>query len=636
MIPSIDKARNHTFNYRAILAIQIKRKILCCIVVALIFSNLLPAQDTVHVASFGYTPGSRANAVPFLQKAIEACKKMENTVLIFPKGRYDFWPQLVAEKLYYESNTDVIPLRRCPILFEGIKNLTVDCQGADFIFHDRMQPFTIDNCENIYIRNVNIDWDIPLTAQGQVMTVTDDYIDIAINVLEYPYIIEKGKLVFTGEGWKSQLWDWGVMEFDKNTKLIASNTGDESCLGDGYQQYTATDVQYGLVRLSYPFKRKPSVGNYLVLRHSARDHAGTFITGSKNISIENMNLYHTAGLGILSQYSQDLSFKKVNVIPNPAKNRILSSHDDGLHFSNCSGQVTVDSCRFIGLMDDPINVHGTSVKIIEKLSDKKLLCKFMHDQSIGFTWAGAGDMVGFLENETMNTFATGIVESWKARDSVLFEISFKDAVPAATAAGDALENLSWVPDVWIKNSFFGSNRARGILLSTPGKVLIENNVFESSGSAILIPGDANGWFESGAVKDVTIRNNTFNDPCLTSMYQFCEGIISIDPEIPAMNIAKPYHRNIKIEGNNFNPFDYPVLYAKSTDGLYFNNNKIRRSNRFSSFHQRRNMITLEACKNIHITGNQLEGEVLGKNVQLISTAASELTLDKKQGITVNK
>ncbi|MDB5279691.1 MAG: alpha,3-galactosidase [Ferruginibacter sp.] len=609
-----------------------KQKIALCLLTSLIFFNTLIAQDTVSVAGFGYKPDSRINAVPFVQKAIAACKKNGTKVLVFPKGRYDFWPQYVTEKLYYESNTDVIPFRRCPILFEGVNNLMVDCSGSEFIFHDRMQPFTIDNCNNITIRNVSIDWDIPLTAQAQIIVVTNEYIDIAINATESPFIIEKGKLVFVGEGWKSE-W-WGVMEFDKVTKLVAPGTGDEGCLGGGYDGYTAAILHDGLVRLNYNFKRKPAVGNYLVLRHSARDHAGTFITGSKNVTIENMDMYHNAGLGILSQYSENLTFRKVSAVPNPAKDRILSGHDDGLHFSNCKGQITVDSCRFAALMDDPVNVHGTSVQVIEKLGDKKLLCKLMHEQSIGFTWANAGEKVGFIENEAMNTFATGIVESWRARDSVLFEISFKEALPAALAAGDALENLTWVPDVLIKNSFFGSNRARGILMSTPGKVVIENNVFESSGSAILIPGDANGWFESGAVKDVTIRNNTFNDPCLTSMYQFCEGIISIDPEIPKMDIAKPFHRNIRIEGNTFNPFDYPVLYAKSTEGLYFNNNIIRRSNRFTPFHKRQFMITLEACKKIEIAGNKLEGDVLGKNIRLVGTPVSSVKLGKKQGIVI--
>ena len=592
------------------------------------------AQDTVRVADYGYIPGSRLNAVPYVIKALNDCKTKNNPVLIFQNGRYDFWPQYVPEKLYYESNTDAIPLRRCPILIEGFNKLEINCNNADLIFHDRMQPFTIDSSRNITIRNLNIDWDIPLTAQAEIVDVTNDYVDLAINAFESPYIVEKDKLVFVGEGWKSLLS--GVMEFDKDTKLVTPQTGDAGCMGENFSSYKASELKKGLVRLQYTGSNKPVLGNWLVLRHSARDHAGTFIINSRNIVIENMTLYHCAGLGILSQYSSDLYFKHVNAIPNPAKNRILSGHDDGMHFSNCGGQITVDSCRFQSLMDDPINVHGTSVRIMKKLSDKKLLCRFMHEQSIGFTWARAGETVGFIENEVMNTVGTAKVESFHANSPEEFEINFTNPVPASIIEGDALENLSCTPDILIKNSFFGSNRARGILVSTPGKVVIENNIFESSGSAILIPGDANGWYESGAVKDVTIRNNTFNDACLTSMYQFCEGIISIYPEIPKPDGAKPFHRNIRIEHNTFHPFDYPVLYAKSTEGLYFNNNTIIRSTRFQSFHYRKYMFTFEYCKKVEITNNSLQGDVLGKNIQLVSTPKKEIKLDKKQNFAVKE
>jgi len=440
--------------------------------------------------------------------------------------------------------------------------------------------------------------------------------------------MEKDKLVFVGEGWKSSLS--GVMEFDKDTKLVTPQTGDAGCMGENFSSYKATELKKGLVRLQYSGAHKPVLGNWLVLRHSARDHAGTFITNSRNIVIENMNMYHNAGLGILSQYSADLDFKNVNVIPNPTKNRILSGHDDGMHFSNCSGQITVDSCRFQSLMDDPINVHGTAVRIMKKINDTKLLCRFMHEQSIGFTWARPGERIGFIENEAMNTIGEGKVESFHANSPEEFEVSFIGPVPANIMEGDALENLTCTPDVLIKNSFFGSNRARGILISTPGKVIIENNIFESSGSAILIPGDANGWYESGAVKDVTIRNNIFNDPCLTSMYQFCEGIISIDPEIPKPDISKPFHRNIRIENNTFHPFDYPVLYAKSTEGLYFNNNTIIRSTRFQPFHYRKYMFSFEYCKKVEMANNSLQGDVLGKNIKLVSTPKPEVNVDKKQ------
>lgn len=609
-------------------------KYLIILIVLVGFLNNTQSQDTVRMSDFNVSPDSRENAVLSVQKALEVCRTKENPVLVFSKGRYDFWPQHAVEKSYYESNSDVIPLRRCAILVEKMKNLTIDALGSDFIFHDRIQPFTIDNSDYITIKNVSIDWEKPLTGQAQIVNVCDSFIDLRINILESPYVIENHKIIFVGEGWKSA-WNM-AMEFDSATHHIAPETGDPGCLGYGWEQYSARELSDGLVRISHNFVRKPAVGNYLVMRHSARDHAGTFIFESKNISIENLNMYHNAGLGILSQYSDNISFKYVNSVPNASKNRYFCGHDDGLHFSNCRGEIKVDSCRFLGLMDDPINVHGTNVKVVQIKSNKILVCEFMHHQAIGLNWANAGEKVGFIDNEPFYTFAKGIVESFNPISSSKFEITFKDAIPKYLKEGHALENLSWTPDVHIKNSFFGSNRARGILISSPGKIIIEDNVFESSGSAILIAGDANQWYESGAVKDVIIRNNVFNDACLSSMYQFCEAIITILPIIPSPDINKPFHKNIRIENNTFHPFDYPVLYAKSVEGISFSNNTLIRSKRLKPFHQRLEMLTFEYCNEIKIVKNSFIGDVLGKNIKLISTNIKELNLDKKADFIIEK
>jgi hypothetical protein len=275
-------------------------------------------------------------------------------------------------------------------------------------------------------------------------------------------------------------------------------------------------------------------------------------------------------------------------------------------------------------MDDPINVHGTAVKIIERRSDHTLLCRFMHPQSTGMEWAQLGDNVGMINHLNMQTVAYGTVVAFHPLDTRDFLIDFDKPVPEGIIAGDALENISWTPDVTIRYCFFGSNRARGLLVSTPGKVRIEDNIFESSGSAILIPGDANGWYESGAVKDVLIRHNKFLDPCLTSMYQFCEAIISIDPEIPQLDSLAPFHRNIRIEDNEFHPFDYPVLYAKSVNGLVFKDNVLIRSHRFAPFHYRKYTFTFVACKNVKLKHNRFKGEVLGRNIQLEKMPEEEL------------
>ena len=209
----------------------------------LLFSALSPLfpQDTVYVSK----PRSSETAVVMVQKALDICRLQGSKVLVFPSGRYDFWPKGAAEKLYYESNTDVIPLRSCAILIENMHDLTIDCRSSELIFHGRIQPFTIDRSSNIIVKNVSIDWDIPMTAQAEIMEVNDNYIDIVINTSESPYEIENGKILFTGEGWKSR-WN-GVMEFEKKTKLIAARTGDDGCLGDGWGNYRATELKKGVI-----------------------------------------------------------------------------------------------------------------------------------------------------------------------------------------------------------------------------------------------------------------------------------------------------------------------------------------------------------------------------------------------------
>jgi len=56
------------------------------------------------------------------------------------------------------------------------------------------------------------------------MVVNASYMDIRVDPMESPYVIEKGKLVFVGEGWKSP-W-WGTMEFDRENRTVAYKTGD--------------------------------------------------------------------------------------------------------------------------------------------------------------------------------------------------------------------------------------------------------------------------------------------------------------------------------------------------------------------------------------------------------------------------
>ena len=168
------------------------------------------AYDTIFVADFGIAVNSRENVTGAINRALLKAREYENPILLFEKGRYDFWPQYATEKQYFESNTTDINPKRLGIFVENFERLVIEGNGADFVFHDRMQPVTIDHSSNIEIRNFTIDWDIPLTAQAEVMEVDDNGLLLKINKYESPYIIENGQLIFVGEGWKSPVW--GIME----------------------------------------------------------------------------------------------------------------------------------------------------------------------------------------------------------------------------------------------------------------------------------------------------------------------------------------------------------------------------------------------------------------------------------------
>ena len=150
---------------------------------------------------------------------------------------------------------------------------------------------------------------------------------------------------------------------------------------------------------------------------------------------------------------------------------------------------------------------------MKKVDDRTLELRFMHGQSYGFNAYFAGDTVAFVKASTMERFAMATVTSVKRLTDRTVEVALDRPVPQALELDhDCVENMSCTPEVEIRNCHFTRTSTRGTLMTTPRKVVIAGNTYYKTGmSAILIEGDAEGWYESGPVKDVLIENNTFID-----------------------------------------------------------------------------------------------------------------------------
>ncbi|WP_175635892.1 right-handed parallel beta-helix repeat-containing protein [Pedobacter ghigonis] len=584
--------------------------------------------QTIDVTQFGARPNSFADATGSVQKAIEKAKGQTNTVLNFPKGRYDFWPDSAAETHYYISNSSSevefpVKKQRVGLYLKDLKNVTIEGNGSVFVFHGKMITWVIDGSENMRIQNLSVNYERPGMSEMTLEEITPTSVTAKVHP-DSKFAIINGQLEWYGEKWITK---------NHHAVLVRPNAGTLFYSNwDVFAKSKAEQIAPYTVKFTGNFTRfKAQAGDVLTIRDRYRDYVGAFNNRSKNISLQNVNMYSMHGLGIVSQFCENLHYDNVAVAPEPGSGRVIASSADGMHFSGCKGQITLNNCRYNGMHDDPVNVHGTHLKVSEMVSPNTLKLKFMHHQTYGFNAFIPGDTVAYVHSAALQIFAQGIIKTAKLISEREMLVELEKPFPAELKVGDALENVTWTPAVKITNCRFEGTISRGTLITTRRKVLIENNVYYRTGMhAILIENDAMGWYESGPVADVTIRNNQFIECGFNSGSD--NYAIKINPE--NIEWVKNYyvHRNIRIENNTFRQYDYPVLSAKSTKGLSFINNKIEKSD-FMPAGKVRAALNFWGCSGVLIKGNQFGNEK--PTIQLKDMVKADIKSDIQFEIPVN-
>lgn len=544
-----------------------------------------------------------------------------NKTISFPKGTYHFYQERALEKELYISNHDQDNPKRVAFLLENLENSTIDGNGSIFIFHGTQIPFVIKNCKNITLKNFSIDFELPHLRQLTIVEV-DKKNDTSIAEI-YPkgnYTIENDKLLLVGADYKlSPQW---VMAFD-DTKRLSYKRADVD-----FNTKKVIEIRPNVLKIEGWSQNKwTKVGERFALRTYNRPTPGIVIDYCKDTYIDNVKVHYAWGMGLLAQMSENITLNKFQVALKDTDSRFFTTQADATHFSACKGIIKSENGLYEGMADDAINVHGTYLKVIERVDNHTLKAKYMHPQAWGFLWGEVGDSVQFVKSKTMELVGTKTytIKSISAVDkptdfgAKIYQIAFETPIPEEINETESygIENLTWTPEVLFKNNIIRNNRARGALFSTPKKVVCEDNLFDHThGTAILLCGDCNGWYETGACKKVLIRNNTFIN-ALTANYQFTNAVISIYPEIPDLASQSNYfHSGITIEGNTFHTFDAPILYAKSVDGLIFKNNKVIKNNQYLPFHWNTSTFFFERVKNVSILDNHFDKKLTKEDIKI--------------------
>lgn len=512
----------------------------------------------------------QGDATVAFKEAILQVKKLNGTpaILNIAPGKYYFSREASTKKVYHISNTtseqeDADPTKHIALFLEKLQNVTIQGNGSTLLMTGEMTSFVIDDCKNIIFKNLNFDYVHPTQTEVTVDRIENGFVDFSVHP-RAPYKLENGTLTWYGDGWS---FGRGIAQAYDPIRDVTWRTDSPM-----ERVYKVEELAKNKLRFFYkePFSTKKEF--VYQLRDAIRDEVAGFVNRSKDIKFEGVNYYYLGNFGIVCQYSDNLLFKDMKFMPEDGSGRTNAGFADFLQVSGCKGLLRVENCVFVGAHDDPINVHGTHLKVIDVVNDKQVKLRFMHPQTYGFPAFYANDRIEFVNSLTLNPILKAVVKEAILLNEREMLVTLTKAIDteAITKLSDvAVENVTWTPDVEIVNNYFSRIPTRGILITTRGKVLIADNVFHRMQmSGILISNDAMSWYESGPVRDVTIRNNTF--------YECGYPVINISPENKENN--KAVHQNIRIVDNKFillpQAQGAKAIHAKSVNGLLVRDNTI--------------------------------------------------------------
>lgn len=533
---------------------------------------------------------AQGDATSRLQEAIDKAReyKGKSVVICLEQGDYHIFRENSTRKIYYVSNTasekeNPDPTKHIGLYIKGIRNLTIEGKGARLITHGEITAFVVDSCENIVLRNFTLTAADPSVPEMTVTDTGENYLTACIHS-DSRYEIQNGEFTWKGEGWS---FSGGIAQVFEPWRNVTWRCN--SPLSDVVK---AIELEKGLVRFNYNKRPEGRKGQVFQMRDAIRDEVCGLILKSKNVTLEDLRIHFLGNFGIVGQYSENLTYRRLTCEPEWGSGRTCAGFADFVQMSGCKGKINILDSRFEGAHDDPINIHGTHLKVVNYPAPDQIRVRFMHNQSFGFEAFFKGDEIGLVQVNSLCNLQSARVKQVKRLDN--YEILLTLDRPVSEYIKQqtmAVENVTWTPEVLIRNNYFSRIPTRGILVTTRRKVVIENNVFfRTPMSAILISDDARGWYESGPVSDVIIRNNLF--------LECGSPVICIAPENDKP--AGAVHRNVRILSNRFTLNSKEAVYARWTDHLKIQDNYFVFSDQLNPDE----FIRLENCEHIIIENNR--------------------------------
>lgn len=512
------------------------------------------------------------------------------------------------------------------LLINGGNNITIEGNGASLVWTELIRALLLRDCTNVTLQNFSMDYDpLPFT-QGVVTSVRGTSVTVAI---DKGYRTDITNVLPKGNGY--------MTIHDRSTGAPVEGAANfyypKNARHTGGQNITFT--------LDWQDENAKKLAQGDVVCLFNRGEMTLEMSNCSQTTFNSVNMYSSPGFLFNEGYGEGGTvLKNCQIVPGakPAgatQNRLRSSNADAAHFGNVKKGPTFDGCRVTHSGDDGLNVQGFFFHVV-KVSGKTIWVtpKWDTGASVGETIEayektsyaafGTAKITGFERQhdsslkEAIKNAYVGVAEGYQSEDLV-YKITLDKAL--SFKVGDHITSLDRIGSgTTVKNSTFGYNTGRCIVVKGHDVVIENNTLAYSCNSAIYALADLN-WCESGFPQNVRISGNKIEN-CNTSGVHLNSGrgdagAIRLDI-LPTSNVSgfmnNYNNKNITVENNTITASRVYGIFATNCDGIRITGNTIDRPfvNGIAKVGQSYGLspvggLFVGMSKNITVTGNTVIG-----------------------------
>ncbi|MCF7847968.1 MAG: right-handed parallel beta-helix repeat-containing protein [Kiritimatiellales bacterium] len=430
----------------------------------------------------------------FLQQELSAGKKQ----IVVPKGVYRLSPE-----------------HRVHLAFSGVEDTTIDFQGSEIICSEPTRAIDIENCRNLTLINLGIDYDpLPFT-QGPITAVGKKFIDVEIHP---GYPVEN---ITTTKG---EVFDAKTQRLIPGGRTLYDLSRIEPLGGRTFRVHRKTQTKSDDETLG--------IGNIFVLCVKGGVPHCIQSSGCENLRLEKITVYASNSFAFLETACSNTHYYQCRLTrktsdPKVGFPRMRSGNADAFHSVGAEKGPTIEECLAEYMGDDCVNIHGhyhiaaqtkgrTATVIMKRELD------IQPGDPVEFVEPATGRLL-FVANaasiEPLKDYPKEKIEAVKQSFHLLRPDSFRRAcsitfdreLPKLNSPASIGATNRTGSGFRVINNDFGRNRSRGIITKASDGEISGNRIEGCFSEALLLEAASYTWMESSYFTNVKIKNNTIGN-----------------------------------------------------------------------------------------------------------------------------